>query len=121
MISVSEFVRHSSVWSQVAPTLEQLIRWVNANTQSYGGRIPIGTQSERSSLIAETAFRLTAESRTPTSTDPTAYSAAEDSARQMILRLPRGHAAAERIRPYEWESVKSLSQAISQFLAGRTN
>lgn len=121
MISVNEFVRHSSVWSQVAPTLEQLLRWVNANTHSFGGHIPLGTQSERNSLIAETAFRLAAESHTTAAETHSAHHTAEESARQMILRLPRGQAAAERIRPYEWESVTSLSAAISQYLAGRAN
>lgn len=116
MISVSEFSKQSSVWSQAAPTLEQLVRWVNSNLLSIGSRIDISGPTDRNSLIAETAFQL-ASYRGQNPLRPAEEAEAE--ARRLIIQLPRGASAFAQLRPQEWHSATTISQVITNFVSRR--
>lgn len=112
MITVATFTRQSSVWRQVAPTLEQFVRWANANLYSVGAAVNIFGPAERNPLIAEVGFRLAAAGFEPSPLPPWQL---EAEARKMITQLPRGSAASESLHQFEWQQAASLSTAIRHF------
>jgi len=114
MISALAFVRHSSIWRQVAPTLEQFVRWVNTNVRSIAPAIAWRGHTERNPLIAEVGFRLAEGGFDAATILPFEV---EERARQMILQLPRGAAAAQRLHGFEWQQAAELGKAIRNYTA----
>jgi hypothetical protein len=114
MISVGDFVKHSSVWRQITPTLEQFVRWVNINVKRIGREIKIYGPPDRNALIAEVAFRL---AKVDFAAAPASKIEVETHARHLIEQLPRGEAAATKLLPYEWQHVYDLCNVIRSYIA----
>ncbi|GJF07400.1 hypothetical protein PSD17_63470 [Pseudonocardia sp. D17] len=112
MITVSTFSRQASIWRQVAPTLEQFVRWANTNLHPAGEAVNIFGPADRNPLIAEVGFRLAAAGFQPTPVPPPQL---EAEARRMITGLPRGSAASESLQAFEWHQAAALSKAIRHF------
>jgi hypothetical protein len=112
MITVSEFVRQSSVWRQVAPTLEQFVRWSNTNVTSFSQPLSMSSQGERNALIAEVAFRLAEAGFVQGSAPPVDL---ETHARELISRLPRGRASADQLMSFEWSYAYQICATIQAY------
>lgn len=113
MISVSAFVRHSSVWLAVAPTMEQVVRSANSKQGYLGRPIPSLSDSERNTLIAETAFLLAAEGF------PRVHirrrSELEAKARNFLMTLARVGGIEASLSSDEWAEIGMLAQATREY------
>lgn len=56
LITASTFVRQSSVWTQIVPTMDSVVRAANTLQTSLGSTIPSLSANRRRAIIAETAF-----------------------------------------------------------------
>ena len=66
VISTRVFARYGSLWAGLTPTLEHVVRWMNANSQMLADRVPAtGGEPANNALIAETAFALVASGENP--------------------------------------------------------
>lgn len=61
MISTRVFSRNRSVWASITPTLEQVVRWINENSTTFGPPVAAtGGEPANNAVIAELAFALVA-------------------------------------------------------------
>lgn len=61
MMSTRTFSRNGSLWTDLTPTMEPVVRWLNTNEKRYASPVPaIGGEPSNNALIAETGFRLAA-------------------------------------------------------------
>jgi hypothetical protein len=112
LIPVSIFIRHNSVWTQVAPTMEPVISVVNRKQKSLGTAVMNRTEPQRNALVAETAFLLVSSEFAGHSYRREEL---EDRAREFLLRLPRGSEALPELTPHEWHEVGRLAQVTQQY------
>lgn len=112
MISAITFAKHSSVWTQVTPTIEPAVRWMNSHQKSLGRAVANLADSRRNSLIAEAASLL--------ATSDFEYVArnsfwVERQARSFLMKLPRGQAAASEITSDEWDEIGKLARVTKNY------
>lgn len=119
MISANTFSRHVSVWAQVAPMLEPVVRWANGHETFLASPVASLSQSSRNSLIAETAFQVAKAGLV--SPGGTGALQAEATARNFLSALPRGAAAGTQLSPGEWREVGELTVAIQRYTAHLTS
>jgi hypothetical protein len=112
LIPVSAFVRHSSVWVTVTPTMEQVVRFANSMQESLGRAVPSLSDSQRNALIAETAFLLAGAGFPETHTS---RSELEAKARNFLMRLPRSEGSEASLSSDEWTEVGMLAQATRRY------
>jgi len=109
VISAGGFARHTSIWTQVTPTMEQVVRWANSEKFSLGRSVSSRSDSQRNSLIAETAFLLARYSHASSDPPPVEM---ELEARSFLTHLPRTESVAEALTPEEWEEVYEIRERI---------
>lgn len=107
LIPVSAFVRHSSVWVTVTPTMEQVVRAANSMQESLGRAVPSLSDSQRNALIAETAFLLAGAGFPETHIRKPEL---EAKARDFLMRLPRSEGSEASLSSDEWVEVGMLAQ-----------
>lgn len=112
MISVGNFARHSSVWSAVTPTLDEVVRLANSDKSSLGRAVPSLSQPARHSLIAETAFLLAKEK---TSVTERGNLEVEESARKFLVQLPRSEKLGDPLDDSEWWEVNEICDKIMSY------
>lgn len=115
LISVSAFVRHSSVWVQVTPTMEPVVRAANSFQESLGSPVSSLSDSQRNALIAETAFLLVGAGF------PETYyqrSELEAKAREFLLKLPHSSGSEATLSSEEWLEVGMLAQ-VTRYYSSR--
>jgi hypothetical protein len=112
MISANVFARHASIWNQVTPTLEQVVRWANSERISLGRSVPSRSDPGRNSLISETAFRLARYYHVSAEPLP---SDVELEARSFLTHLPRTERVAQKLTPEEWEEVYEIREKIISY------
>ena len=112
LITVSAFIRHSSVWDTVTPTMEQVVRAANSMQESLGSAVPSLSDSQRNALIAETAFLLAGAGF------PETYikrSELEAKARDFLMTLPRSEGSEASLSSDEWGEVGMLAQVTRRY------
>ena len=114
MISVSAFARHSSVWLQVTPAMESVVRAANSRQEYLGAPVLSHSGSERNALIAETAFLL-AGAGFPD--DLYQKYQLEAKARDFLLKLPHSSGAEDQLSQDEWLEVGMLAQVTRRYAA----
>lgn len=112
MISVSAFVRHSSVWITVTPTMEQVVRAANSMQESLGRAVPSLSESQRNALIAETAFLLAGAGFPETQIKK---SELETKAREFLMRLPQSEASKASLSSDEWAEAGMLARVTRRY------
>jgi hypothetical protein len=113
LISANSFARHSSVWSQATPTLEQVVRWANERKQSLGSPVSMSSDPKRHSLVAETAFLLMKHAAADRDVDPLEV---EQEARTFLQRLPRSDAVGAPLATWEWADVDALRDRSERYI-----
>jgi len=113
LISVNGFARHVSIWAQVTPTLEQLVRWFNDERITLGNSVPARSDPDRHSLISETAFLLAQYDRGSEAEPPAEE--LENAARSFILNLPRADGVERPLSSWEWEEVYEIRERIVSY------
>ncbi|MEV6286484.1 hypothetical protein [Kribbella sp. NPDC051770] len=115
MISVAHFCRQTSIWRDVAPMLELVVRWLNTQVVNVGFPVAEISRPSRRALISETAFLLAANGY---ESIPTALAEEfERDARRFLSQLPRGDASAQRLESVEWREVAGLLANIDRWTA----
>ena len=112
LISANVFARHSSIWTQVIPSLEPMVRWMNTHQASLGRAVDSLSGNERNPLIAEAAFLLAS---TNFSYTPGVPSWVESQARKFLRLLPRGQAAEAQITSGEWDEIGRLARVTQLY------
>lgn len=112
MIPVNAFVRHSSVWVTVTPTMEQVVRAANSMQESLGRAVPSLSDSQRNALIAETAFLLAGAGFPETYIQKPEL---EAKARDFLMRLPRSEGSQASLSSDEWVEVGMLAQVTRRY------
>lgn len=112
MISASNFARHTSVWAQTTPTLEQVVRWANDKLISTGRAVPSGSDPQRHSLISETAFLL---ARHDQANDEPSLPDVESEAREFLSHLPRSDALTPALTHGEWSEINDIRDKIFSY------
>src|ERR1700722_16690986 len=107
LISANTFARHSSIWTQVIPAMEPMVRWINTHQASLGRAVDSLSGNERNSLIAEAAFLLASSGFSYTPGFP---SMVETQARRFLRQLPGGQAAEAMITSEEWDEIGRLAR-----------
>ncbi len=115
LISVNAFVRHSSVWLQITPAMDPVVRAANSFQGYLGAPVPSLSDSGRNALIAETAFLL-AGAGFPTELYQR-YDL-EAKARAFLLKLPHSAGAEAQLSSDEWLEVALLAQVTRRYAAG---
>jgi hypothetical protein len=116
MTTVEAFARHSSVWTQVTPTLEQVVKTANTLQASLGRAVMSHGNSERNALIAETAFLLAASGF---SIENYQKRDLEAKAREFLLRLPRGQAAQASLTSEEWQEIGEIARVTRWYTSSK--
>lgn len=113
MISVSAFVRHNSVWTQVTPTMDPVLRVTNSLQESLGAPVPSLSDNQRNALIAETAFLLAGAGF------PGSYQKfeLESKAREFLMKLPRSAGAEAELSAREWTEVGMLASVTQGYVS----
>jgi hypothetical protein len=114
LISVGTFVRHNSVWLQIAPTMDSVVRASNTAQVSLGAAVPSRSAPERNALIAETAFLLAGSGFAGGSYE---RSQLEEKAREFLLGLPRSSGAEAELSSDEWLEVGLLARVTQRYTA----
>jgi hypothetical protein len=114
LISVSAFARHSSVWLQVTPATESVLRAANGLQESLGAPVPSYSGTERNALIAETAFLLVGAGFPG---DLYQKYQLEAEARDFLLKLPHSSGAEAQLSQDEWLEVGMLAQVTRRYAA----
>jgi hypothetical protein len=112
VISTNSFARHSSIWTQVTPTLEQVVRWANSARKSLGQSVPSRSDPPRNSLISETAFLLARYYHASLEPPPVEV---ELEARSFLAHLPRTEGVVQELTSDEWEEVYELKERITSY------
>ena len=118
MISVNTFVRHSSVWMQVTPGLEPVLRAANTFQEPIGPPVSSLGRSERNALLAETAFLLAA---TGFPGQDYERNELESKARDFLLNLPHSSGVEAALSPEEWLEVSDLARVTQRYTARLEN
>ena len=111
-------MRHSSVWLQVTPTLEPVLRAANTRQESLGPPVSSLGRSERNALLAETAFLLAGAGF------PSEYYQRwelESKAREFLLNLPHSLGAEAALSAEEWVEVADLARMTQRYTARLQN
>lgn len=118
LIPVSTFIRHNSVWTQIAPTMEPVISVAIKNQKSLGTAVQNRTVPQRNALVAETAFLLVGSEFAGRSYRKEEL---ENRAREFLLKLPRGSEALPELTPDEWHEVGRLAQVTQEYTSSLLN
>jgi hypothetical protein len=112
LISVNAFARQSSIWTQVTPTMEPMVRWMNTHEASLGAAVPSVSDNQRHALIAEAAFLLAGSRFRYVPGDP---GLVEIQARRFLQGLPRSEASHEDLNSDEWVEIGKLARVIQHY------
>ena len=114
LISVKDFIKQSSVWTQLTPTLEPVVRWTNTHQASLGSAVASLSDNQRNSLIAEAAFLLARSGFHYVAGNPTWV---ENEARKFLKQLPRSEASDDEITQEEWDEIGRLARVTQTYTA----
>lgn len=113
MMSTRSFSRNSSLWNDLTPTMEPVVRWLNTNGKRYANPVPaIGGEPSNNALIAETGFRLAVIG----SDDK--LSAALGQANRFLSHLEGYPEGGVELDGDEMEEATGLGKSIRSFIAG---
>ena len=112
MISANSFARQGSIWTQVTPTIEPAMRWMNSHQESLGRAVDSSGDSQRNALIAEAAFLLAGSEFRYIPGNP---GWVEREARNFLIRLPRGQEAEGKITSDEWDEIGRLARVTQYY------
>lgn len=115
-MSPEQFSRQASLWRSVTPMIEHVTRLFNAGASVLGSPVRSNASPDRNALIAETAYRLMANTTRREEVDRTQI---EESARNFILSLPAGESATAPLRSHEWTEVDLLASNLGRLVATR--
>ncbi|MFE5291418.1 hypothetical protein ACFQ8T_04500 [Isoptericola sp. NPDC056618] len=109
MISTRVFSRQRSIWANLAPTLEPVVRWANENYTEFSDPVPAnGGEPANNALIAEAAFGLVASGRSWDS-----FSNADlRIVREYVLRVGEYPMPATNLDAEELEEVRGLARSL---------
>jgi hypothetical protein len=114
LISVKDFIKQSSVWTQLTPTLEPVVRWANSHQASLGSAVTSLSDNQRNSLIAEAAFLLARSDFRYVAGNPTWV---ENEARKFLRQLPRSEASDDELTQEEWNEIGRLARVTQTYTA----
>lgn len=112
LITASTFVRQSSVWTQIVPTMDSVIRAANTLQTSLGSAVPSLSENRRNAVIAETSFLLasSAFSGKAFSRQDLGYAAQE-----YFASLKRSPGPEVDFTSDEWLEVGLLARVIQRY------
>ena len=114
LITAKDFAGQSSVWRQVLPMLDRVVRWLNTQQSSLGGAVVSFGENQRHALIAETAFRAAAAGF---SSNEAAVGSFELAARDALRLLPRGEFAGDGLTYNERREAVKVCGKILRYVA----
>jgi hypothetical protein len=92
--------------------MEPVVHWINSHQESLGGAVSSLGDSQRNALIAETAFLVAGSEFAGASYEKYEL---EGKAREFLLTLPRGSAAANLLNSGEWLEVGMLARVTQRY------
>jgi hypothetical protein len=112
LITVSTFVRQSSAWTQIVPTMDAIIHAANTLQTSLGSAVPSLSENKRNAIIAETSFLVASSDFS-----------GEDHARQNLGFAAQRHFAGLKrtpgpevsFSPDEWLEVGLLARITQRY------
>jgi hypothetical protein len=118
MITASTFVRQSSVWTHLVPTMDPAVHAANTLQASLGAAVPSFSESRRNAAIAETAFIVA---------DSTFYGVAYSrrdlsyAAHAAFVGLNRNPGPEAGFSSDEWLEVGLLARVIQRYTSELQN
>ena len=110
LISASTFVRQNSVWTEVAPYMDPVIR--AAKERPLGKAVPSMSDSKRNPLIAEAAYLVAGSDFTGRSYNRNMLG---HKAKEFLPILPRNVATDAELSPDEWLEVGLLARITQKY------